>query len=120
MDINEGADDTLLECDSTVYCEDETVVRGHRCDSTAECEDISDERNCYDLTGQDQLTCDGEILGVFDFCYSDCGAMTTPPVCDPERPGQFLCTDGADLPTVSVCDRIEDCADGADEAHCLR
>jgi hypothetical protein len=116
----EGASEVIVECDSTVYCADEAVVVGFRCDSVAHCEDLSDERSCYDLTGQDQLTCDGEISSPLGFCHSECGAMATPPLCDPERPGSFVCADGSALTTDVVCDRVEDCANGADEAHCLR
>jgi hypothetical protein len=110
----------LSACERTVYCANEEVVLGYRCDDAAACADLSDERSCYDVIGQDAMICDGEVFGADTFCSSDCGVTVTPPLCDPERPGSFVCTDGSALTTDVVCDRVEDCADAADEAHCLR
>jgi len=96
-------------------------VLGHRCDGLAACSDLADERNCYELTGRDQLSCGGEVWFPQQFCRdSDCGSGVKPPLCDPARPDRFLCAGGSDVESSLVCDRNPDCADGSDEAHCLR
>jgi hypothetical protein len=111
---------TVSECRFVAYCHDGTRVSQPRCSSTRECPDWSDERSCFDIVGRDTLRCGDESAPVWNFCsLSSCDDDgTEPPICDDS--GQLHCPDGTELSVNSLCDRQDDCADGADERYCLR
>lgn len=54
-----------------------------------------------------------EICG--DAKDNDCDGVTDEDCCGP---GDFTCNDGACFPDTGVCDGVEDCSDGSDEAAC--
>ena len=116
---------TIFECRNVAYCDDGTRVSPvrspARCSGTRECPDWSDERSCFDIVGQDTVRCgDESVRPALSFCsLSSCGDDgTEPPVCDDSR--RLHCPDGTELSFSSLCDRQDDCADGADERYCLR
>jgi hypothetical protein len=110
----------ILECRDVAYCDDGTRVSRPRCSGTPECPDWSDERSCFDIVGQDSVRCGDEIERPWSFCFlTSCGDDgTEPPFCDDAH--QLRCPDGTELSVTSLCDRQDDCADGADERYCLR
>jgi hypothetical protein len=110
----------ISECRNVAYCDDGTRVSPGRCTGTRECPDWSDERSCFDISGQDTVRCGDELERSWTFCaLSSCGADgTEPPVCDDAH--RLYCPDGTELSFTSLCDRQDDCADGADERYCLR
>jgi hypothetical protein len=110
----------VLECRGLAYCDDGTRVPRPRCNGTRECPDWSDERSCFDIEGQDTVRCGDESVPPWRFCeLSSCGDDgTEPPICDDSQ--RLHCPDGTELSVNSLCDRQDDCADGADERYCLR
>jgi hypothetical protein len=110
----------FVECRNVAYCDDGTRVSPGRCSGTRECPDWSDEQSCFDISGQDMVRCGDEIANSYGFCgLSSCGDDgTEPPVCDDSQ--RLHCPDGTELSVNSLCDRQDDCADGADERYCLR
>jgi hypothetical protein len=111
----------ILQCREVTYCDDGTrVYPGRRCSGSRECSDWSDERSCFDLEGFDLLRCDEELLSPWNSCsVSGCGAEIGLALCG-EEPGPLHCPDGTELTRDSVCNRTNECADGADELHCFR
>jgi hypothetical protein len=108
------------ECRSSVYCADDTRIRGFRCDSTFDCTDQSDELGCFEERGHDWFWCDGELEYPPYVCVGDCGLAKVPPVCDGTRMDVYLCNDGAEVNVTVVCDRALDCPDGSDERYCVK
>ena len=105
------------------YCDDGTrvgsIVLQARCNGSRECPDWADERSCYDIVGYDMPRCGDELATPYGFCgLSSCGAEI-PPLCEPEQ-RRLRCADGTELQPESLCDRKDDCADGADERYCFR
>jgi hypothetical protein len=114
-------DSLIIECASSYYCADGSRVIGGRCNAIADCPDLSDEMSCLEDSGHDLLICGNEIWHPQGFClHSMCGLTSEPPMCDTMRPDRFLCEDDSDVDVNVVCDRVNDCPDGHDEAHCLR
>jgi hypothetical protein len=123
-----GVDETMLEefssavhsCREVAYCDDGTRVLGRRCSGAGECPDWSDEGSCFDIVGQDTMQCGDELTRPWELClFSSCGDDATPSLCD-DTGRRLQCPDGTELSEASVCDRRDDCADGADEHYCFR
>jgi hypothetical protein len=110
----------LLVCRDVAYCDDGARVSPGRCTGTRECADWSDERDCFDILGQDTVRCGDAVAAPWSFCsLSSCGDDgSEPPLCDDTH--RLLCPDGTALSFDSLCDRRDDCAGGADEHYCLR
>jgi hypothetical protein len=117
-----GADLLGHVCQQTVLCADGSLVDGYLCDDEGQCPDLSDERDCYEYRGHDQLDCGDQLVSPVYFCedeFSSCDTIE-PPICDLSRPGRFLCGDGSEVSSQSVCDRVSDCPNDRDENLCLR
>jgi hypothetical protein len=112
----------LDECQFVTYCANDERVGGSRCDQKMQCQDQSDELGCFEVLGRDWFWCDPELLHPMDVCSFDlaCGLAKEPPVCDPMRPGIYLCDDGGEVTTALVCNRAVDCEDGSDERYCVK
>jgi hypothetical protein len=116
---SERLDLVLHVCQSVHYCADGRRVDGGLCDAIVDCEDETDERGCFEVRGRDMVQCGDEIHGALDICEPNaCPAAAAH--CDETRPNVFSCDDGVDVSTNQVCDRVDDCANGADELYCLR
>jgi hypothetical protein len=112
----------INECHYVTYCANDERVNGARCDRQFQCPDQSDELGCFEVLGRDWFWCDPELAYATDICSFDtaCGFEKEPPVCDPMRPGIYLCDDDGEVTTELVCDRALDCADGSDERYCVK
>jgi hypothetical protein len=117
-----GAESLSFACQQTVLCADGSLVDGYLCDEEGQCPELSDERDCYDYRGHDQIDCGDQLVSPGFFCgdeFSSCDTIE-PPICDLSRPGRFLCGDGSEVSSQSVCDRVSDCPNDRDENLCLR
>jgi hypothetical protein len=95
-------------------CTDGTFIVHGRCDYVADCLDLSDERGCGHFICGDALinggaACDPTV----------CSATFAPSICVPGSAVRFLCGDGTETRTVNVCNGVNDCANGRDEAFCF-
>jgi hypothetical protein len=110
----------VTHCRNVGYCDDGTRISPGRCTGSSECADFSDERSCFDYVGYDMVQCGDQTANPWAFCsLPSCGDVTEAPRCD-EATRQLLCPDGSELTYDALCNRKDDCADGADERHCLR
>jgi hypothetical protein len=108
-------------CALVYYCADGARVAGSRCNATFECTDQSDELGCFAERGKDWFWCDGTLVEPGSVCRDgDCGVDKVPPVCDTNRPEDYLCNDGSVVRAQTVCDRVFDCPDGSDERYCVK
>jgi hypothetical protein len=117
-----GGKELIDECINLELCQDGSWG-GPPCDGVADCEDLSDEVDCFDYGGRDSLLCGPELVSAEKVCWvgaSDCAYEQEPAMCDAAREDSFLCSDGGEVSSSVVCDRVADCPDGRDESLCLR
>ncbi len=103
--------------------------------TTESCDRIQQKLADCDTSGDYYLYCYGDTF-TYDKCMADCfqaascddamasacnlDAMNDFYTCwnDCSETAYFICEDGSEVPEYSVCDEVEDCADGTDEAGC--
>ncbi len=111
---------TMNECAFVTYCDDGMLVPGVRCDYRRDCADGSDEQGCFELIGHDILRCGEEPSDIWSYCdLPACFEQPDGLRCDPEQRDSRFCPDGTKIDPELVCDRSEQCADGADERYCM-
>jgi len=108
------------KCREAYYCPDGTLNFGSRCDGYPTCPDLSDEFQCFDEVGQDNVLCtDGTVVRPADLCLPQCELPLGPNVCS-QYWNYFTCLEGTQIYVTQVCDREPDCPGGEDEAICFR
>jgi hypothetical protein len=108
-------------CGQAYYCPDETLNFGGRCDGEPTCADLSDEFQCFDEVGQDDVLCaDGTVRTAGNTCGTGCELPLGPNLCQPDNWYSLVCPDGTDILFPQLCNREPDCPGGEDEAICFR
>lgn len=109
------------KCLEAYYCPGGTLGFGSRCDGEQTCSDLSDEFQCFDDVGQDDVLCsDGTVRAATNVCNSACELPLGPNLCLAGSWYYFGCLDGTYILWSNVCDRKSDCPGGEDEAICFR
>ncbi|RXG58471.1 Basement membrane-specific heparan sulfate proteoglycan core protein [Armadillidium vulgare] len=75
------------------------------CDGNIDCFDHSDEKNCTEW----------EFFSIIDNLTNESNRNTLFQEC-PET--KHKCSNGRCIPTMWICDGVEDCEDGGDENNC--
>lgn len=108
-------------CLEAYYCPDGSLNFGSSCDGDPTCPDLSDEFQCFDEVGQDDVLCaDGTLRTAWELCGTKCELPLGPNLCHPDGGYGFTCLDGTQILFSTVCNREPDCPGGEDEAICFR